>query len=111
MAVRHSAAMPRHMLDNAVYFAAAKAIHHRSAERSDAQWLTAQRAVSNDVIGTRLTHIESRQCINIYPDFAEHDDSRMRIAACGLDRARRGYIIHAVKAHRGRKRREERREY
>src|SRR3546814_12212539 len=54
MAVRHSAAMPRPMLDNAVYSAAAKAIQHRSAERSDAQWLTAQRAVANDVIGSKI---------------------------------------------------------
>src|SRR3546814_18647059 len=41
--------------------------------------------------------------------FAEHDGYRMRIAACGFDSARRGYIIKSVEDRAGGKRRPDRR--
>src|SRR3546814_18713795 len=47
--------------------------------------------------------------MNIYPDFAEQEGYRMRIAACGFDSARRGYIIKSVKDRAGGKRRPDRR--
>ncbi|OHC94864.1 MAG: hypothetical protein A2095_13930 [Sphingomonadales bacterium GWF1_63_6] len=104
MAVDQSAAMPRHMFDDANHAALRQSLQRRATQRRHSHRFGPQSPVTHDVACPILPHIEQGQRVDGDADFRKRQGDGMGIGPRCCDRARRRDIIKTIEHRAGRKR-------